>query len=71
MDFYKIRETRNKNGTLEVFPDFCATHSKDLMIRGRSFYAIWDPDKNLWSTDEYDVQRIIDNELEAHAANKN
>lgn len=70
MDFYKIREQRARNGILEVFPDFCATHSKDLMIRGRSFYAIWDPERNLWSTDEYDVQRIIDNDLTAYVANK-
>ena len=70
MDFYKIREQRTRSGILEVFPDFCATHSKDLMIRGRSFYAIWDPERDLWSTDEYDVQRIIDNDLEAYIAKK-
>lgn len=33
------------------------------MIRGKSFYAIWDKDKSMWSTDEYDVQRMVDEEL--------
>ena len=51
---------------LEIYPDFKACRSKDLMIRGRSFYAIWDGDKQLWSTDEYDVQRLIDKELEEY-----
>lgn len=33
------------------------------MVRGKSFYAIWDEEKGLWSTDEYDVQRLVDNDL--------
>ena len=33
------------------------------MIRGRSFYAIWDEESQMWSTDEYDVQRLVDKEL--------
>lgn len=38
------------------------------MVRGRSFYAIWDEEKGLWSTDEYDVQRLVDADLLAHRA---
>ena len=52
-----------KNGVIEVFPDFKVCRSKDLMVRGRSFYAVWDDETKLWSTDEYDVQRLVDNEL--------
>jgi energy-coupling factor transporter ATP-binding protein EcfA2 len=37
------------------------------MVRGRSFYAIWDDAKGLWSTDEYDVQRLIDDDLYRYA----
>jgi hypothetical protein len=37
------------------------------MVRGRSFYAIWDDDTKLWSTDEYDVQRLVDRELREFA----
>jgi hypothetical protein len=33
------------------------------MVRGKSFYAVWDDAKNLWSTDEYDVQRLVDTEI--------
>lgn len=63
MDFYQIKERSTKNGTIEVYPDFQVGRSNDLMIRGKSFYAIWDDEKRLWSTDEYDVQRLVDKEL--------
>ena len=36
------------------------------MVRGRSFYAIWDAERNMWSTDEYDVQRLVDEELDKY-----
>ena len=60
MDFYNIKERSTKNGVIEVFPDFRVLRSKDLMIRGRAFYAIWDEERGLWSTDEYDVQTLVD-----------
>lgn len=63
MDFYKINQKINKNGTLEIYPEFIVNGVKDLMVRGGKFYAIWDDDKGLWSTDEYDVVRIIDNDI--------
>lgn len=63
MDFYRIRERHAKNGAIEVYPDFKVTRSKDLMVRGRAFYAIWDGERGLWSTDEYDVQRLVDEDL--------
>lgn len=67
MDFYKISTKENKGGVLEVYPDFIVGRSKDLMIRGRSFYAIWDEERSVWSTDEYDVQRLVDEELHTYA----
>ena len=63
MDFYQIKERSTKKGVLEIYPDFRVCRSKDLMIRGRCFYAIWDKDNKIWSTDEYDVQRLVDKEL--------
>ncbi|HAQ03032.1 MAG: hypothetical protein US15_C0010G0012 [Candidatus Moranbacteria bacterium GW2011_GWF1_36_4] len=63
MDFYQAKERSTKGGITEVYPDFRVCRSKDLMVRGKSFYAIWDDDKQLWSTDEYDVQRLVDAEL--------
>jgi len=66
MDFYKVC-TKETKGALEVYPDFTVGRSKDLMVRGRSFYAIWDEKTGLWSQDEYDVQRLVDEELEDFA----
>jgi len=63
MDFVQIKERPCKNGVLEIYPDFKICRSKDLMVRGKSFYAIWDEELGMWSTDEYDVQRLVDKEL--------
>lgn len=63
MDFYQIRVKETKEKELEVYPDFVVDRSKDLMVQGRTFYAIWDAEKSLWSRDEYDVQRLVDEAL--------
>lgn len=63
MDFYQIKEHSIKKGTTEIYPDFKVGRSKDLMVRGKGFYAIWDDELNIWSTDEYDVQRLVDKSL--------
>lgn len=68
MDFYKIKERRTKEGVIEVYPDFKITRSKDLMVRSKAFYAVWDEKQQLWSQDEFDVQRLVDEELRAHKA---
>ena len=62
MDFVKIIE-RSKRTELEIFPDFQTGNVTDILGRGRSFYAIWDEEKGLWSTNENDVQRLVDKEL--------
>lgn len=66
MDFYRITEEPGRGNSIKIYPDFKTCRSKDLMIRGRAFYAIWDPSKEMWSTDEYDVQRFVDQELEEY-----
>lgn len=64
LDFMTISEkTSKKANVTEVSPKWILKKSKDLMIRGRDFYAIWDEDQKLWSTDEDDVTRLVDNEL--------
>lgn len=66
MDFYQIKEREGdgkKTGVVEVYPDFKVVRSKDLMIKSKGFYGVWDAENNLWSTDEYDVQRLVDAEL--------
>lgn len=66
MDFYRIMERNAKNDSIVVYPDFYVGRSTDLMVRGKAFYAIWDAEAGLWSTDEYDVQRLIDADLLAY-----
>ena len=67
MDFYKIKESEGiKKGVLEIFPDFQVATSQDLMTRGRQFYAVWNPDTGLWSTNEYDVPRLVDKDITAY-----
>ena len=66
MDFYKLRTKRSKEGLL-VYPDFVVQSSRDLLIKGRSFYAVWDEDRGLWSRDEMDVARLVDADLYAEA----
>ena len=66
-DFLKIATRAKKNGVIEVFPKFVMMKSSDLMIRGGDFYAIWVEERQLWSTDEDDVIKIIDRELDTYA----
>lgn len=62
-DFYKIKRLMPKPGILEVFPDFQNLKSKDLMVRGGKFYAVWDEDTGLWNQNEDRVREIVDNDI--------
>src|SRR5574344_30294 len=64
MDFLMVATRCPRGGGIEVYPKFIVSKSNDLMIRGGAFYAIWDEEKRLWSTDEYDAVRLIDAELD-------
>lgn len=68
MDFFTIaeREVPSKKDTIEIYPAFRVMRSKDLMVRGKAFYAVWDEERGLWSTDEYDIQRLIDLKIAAY-----
>ena len=67
LDFMRI-STKTEKDKVYVFPKFKMMKSKDLMIRGRDFYAIWDADRKMWSTDEDDVIRLIDRELDKYVS---
>ena len=69
LDFLDIKEKPIKNGVTEIYPAFKVKRSKDLMVKGGAFYAIWDNEKNLWSTDAYDAQRLIDADLYSYVDN--
>ena len=62
MDFFKIVE-RSKRDETEIFPDFQTGDVSDLLCRGKSFYAVWNEEKGMWSTKENDVQKIVDKAL--------
>lgn len=64
LDFLKISKRRPKKDVVEIYPKFIIKKSADLMIRGGDFYAIWVEEYGLWSTDEGDALRLIDQELE-------
>ena len=63
MDFCKIREKASKRDTIEIYPDFVVKRNSDLMVRGKSFYAIWDEDAKIWSRNAIDAANIVDREL--------
>lgn len=67
LDFMIISTRSTKRGVIEIYPKFVIKKSKDLMIRGGDFYAIWDEERGLWSTDEQDALHMIDNELERYS----
>ena len=66
MDFYKIRVQEKKDGSLHIRPDWVVGRSKDLMTRAGGFYAVWDEANNTWSTEIYDVVRLVDASLYQH-----
>lgn len=64
MDFYNIRVTREKDGTHTIFVEWVVNRNvTNLLVYHNAFQAIWDEEAGLWSTDEYDVQRIVDKHL--------
>ena len=68
LDFVKVRElSKSRTSSVDIYPEFLTRPSKDLMIRGKQFYAIWDEEKGLWSKDEFDVQRLIDDMIYKYA----
>ena len=66
VDFLIIAKRTVKNG-VEIYPKFrLYPKSKDLMIRGGDFYAVWLEEEGLWSTNEDDALNIIDTELKKY-----
>lgn len=60
----KTREEKHRFGTtIIVFPEFRVKRSKDIMFRGKSFYAVWDEKKQSWEKDEYALARIVDDDI--------
>lgn len=66
LDFLMISTRSGKRGVIEIYPKFIIKKTKDLMIRGGDFYAVWIDERGLWSTDEQDAVDLIDRELDRY-----
>ena len=69
-DFLNIVTEFTKKG-IELRPTFKIKKSKDLMIKGGQFYAIWDEEEKLWKTDWFDSVTLIDNQLRKYVEENN
>lgn len=71
MDFYTIESSpmRGLPGVMEAAPWFRNTNSRDIMLRDGDFVAIWNPNKSLWSKNEFDVIDIVDNDVRKFVEN--
>lgn len=72
-DFVRIRTNTKvpsrKGGepTITVYPEFIVSPSDDLMIRGGSFYAVWDEESGFWVKDPGYVVTTIDKAIRERA----
>ena len=67
MDFFEPSRKLVK-GIYYCSPKFYICETKDLMIKGGDFYAIYDEDKGLWKRNQNDVVRLIDRETKRYVA---
>ena len=65
MDFLMVSSKLVKNKYI-IYPKFIVKSSKDLMVRGGDFYAVWDESRGMWSTSQDDLFDMIDHELDAY-----
>ena len=69
LDFVRIRTSTkvSKRGdgetSITVYPEFIVGPSEDLMVRGGSFYALWDEESGFWTKDAGRVVSIVDKML--------
>ena len=73
LDFLRIieKEASPKKGRIEVEPEFRVVKTKDLMVRGGKFYAIWDEESKKWLTDEIAVVDLVDKEIKNYISEHN
>lgn len=67
LDFLIIQQRNPKRDLIEISPKFVIKpRTSDLMIRGRDFYAVWNSETKMWSTNEEDVIEQVDRELDKY-----
>jgi len=62
VDFYRLVTKQVKQDVI-MYPNFRVGVSQDLLIRGGMFYAVWDEEQGLWSTEPHDVVRLVDGDV--------
>ena len=63
-DYYKI-VTKECKDSVKIDVIFVVNNrTSDIMIRGGDFYAVWVPQRGLWSTNEQDVIDQIDDDID-------
>lgn len=67
MDFYNIAVKEEKDGTYTVYADWVVRETKDLLVNHNAFQAIWVEELGLWSTNEYHVAMLVDEDLNEFA----
>lgn len=69
MDFCIVSWRRpNKNAPIEIYPDFDTRNPKDIMTRGKDFYAVWDEENQIWSTEQSRLIDLVDRSMEKYKA---
>ena len=70
MDFIRLYTKEIKNSSknrssdkVELVVDFQVFNSKDLMVRGKSFYAIYNEKKHRWVKNEMEVVKLVDEKI--------
>ena len=64
LDFVTVKVAERTKKSLSVYPDFTMSRKvKDLMVRGGSFYAVWDAEAGLWSKSLERLVELVDNEV--------
>lgn len=69
LDFLIVSKRNPKRNVTEIYPKFIVGSHSDLMIRGGDFYAIWNEETKLWSTNEVVALEMIDKEIDEVAKN--
>ena len=65
LDFVRIQMREKGKNVYYICPDFVITPStKDIMIRGGVFYAVWDEEAGLWTKNLYRLMELVDKEVE-------
>lgn len=73
LDFLSFGVERRKTGGADIVPEFelildDGSESKDLMIRGGDFYAVYNDISGLWETREAGLIKLVDRELDKFKA---